>query len=592
MLAELLELATWRAFDVHADGRVLAGNDASGVTQLVELGPGGTVRELTALEGACSGRYVPGSEQVLVSHDADGDERAQISLLRLSSVSLPCTVDDLEPVAHDPRFIHNIAEVTEQRLVYRTNRRNGVDFDVVVREHATGVERVVYASGGWAADAAVAPDGTTVALTRPGKPANSDQLLLADADGVTELTAAEEPAVCEGLHWVGDALVMTTDIGRECTGIARLDPAERAWTWLATDDAHDVRGWPSPNGELLLVHTNVDGTSLLALHDAEGTPLREIPLPSGWLGYPMPEPVWSADSGRIAVTFSGPEVPGDVLVIDADTGNARVLTDSAAPLHGIGPLSMPTTHRVPGEGGNIPCHVYRPSATAGRLLGAAVLLIHGGPESQSATNFSPVIQGLAAAGFTVLVPNVRGSTGYGKAWYGADDGRLRCNAVHDLAALHAWLPALGLDRAALWGGSYGGYMVLAGLAFQPQLWSAGVDIVGISSLTTFLENTSDYRRAQREREYGSLAADREFLEAASPLTSIDEVVAPVLAIHGANDPRVPLGEAEQLRAALDARRVPCELLVYPDEGHGLAKRANRKDAYPRALRFLTDHLAR
>jgi dipeptidyl aminopeptidase/acylaminoacyl peptidase len=202
------------------------------------------------------------------------------------------------------------------------------------------------------------------------------------------------------------------------------------------------------------------------------------------------------------------------------------------------------------------------------------------------------VQELAAAGHTVLVPNVRGSTGYGKRWYSADDGRRRLDSVADLAALHAYLPELGLDqaRAALMGGSYGGYMVLAGLAFQPRLWAAGVDIVGIASLVTFLENTSAYRRAYREREYGTLAGDREFLHAASPLTRIDDITAPLFIIHGANDARVPLSEAEQIHAGLLSRGLECELVVYDDEGHGLAKRANRADALQKALGFLARHL--
>ena len=133
-------------------------------------------------------------------------------------------------------------------------------------------------------------------------------------------------------------------------------------------------------------------------------------------------------------------------------------------------------------------------------------------------------------------------------------------------------------------------MVLAGLAFQPDLWAAGVDIVGISSLVTFLENTSSYRRAQREREYGTLEQDREFLESISPLHKVDQIRAPLFVIHGANDPRVPLQEAEQLVTALRERGVPCQLLVYDDEGHGLAKRTNRLDAYPRAIAFLRAHL--
>ncbi len=191
-----------------------------------------------------------------------------------------------------------------------------------------------------------------------------------------------------------------------------------------------------------------------------------------------------------------------------------------------------------------------------------------------------------------MVPNVRGSAGYGKRWVSLDDVDLRLDSVADLAAIHAWLPTVGLDpaRSALWGGSYGGYMVLAGVSMQPDLWAAGVDIVGMSSLVTFLENTSEYRRAIREREYGSLADDREFLVRASPITYLDDIVAPLFVIHGANDPRVPLSEAEQIKAALDGKGVPCELRVYHDEGHGLAKRANRLDAYPAALEFLETHL--
>ena len=227
------------------------------------------------------------------------------------------------------------------------------------------------------------------------------------------------------------------------------------------------------------------------------------------------------------------------------------------------------------------------------MAGSAVLVVHGGPEAQARPRFIIDIQFLAAAGHTVLVPNVRGSTGYGKSWYSADDGPRRLDSVADLAAVHAYLPVLGVDqsRAALWGGSYGGYMVLAGLAFQPELWAAGVDIVGIASLVTFLENTSAYRRAYREREYGTLARDREFLWSVSPLSRIDDIKAPLFIIHGANDPRVPVSEAEQIHAALTSRGGECELVIYEDEGHGLARRANRADAIPRAQAFLARHLS-
>jgi len=202
--------------------------------------------------------------------------------------------------------------------------------------------------------------------------------------------------------------------------------------------------------------------------------------------------------------------------------------------------------------------------------------------------FRSVLQALCLLGFAVVVPNVRGSTGYGKRWYSLDDLDKRLDSVADLAAVHDWLPQQGLEptRSALWGASYGGYMVLAGVSMQPERWAAGVDIVGISSLVTFLENTSGYRRAFREREYGSLEHHRDLLVEASPITYLDQISAPLFVIHGANDPRVPLSEAEQITAALEAKGIACELRVYDDEGHGLAKRVNRLDAYPAAMGFL------
>ncbi len=220
------------------------------------------------------------------------------------------------------------------------------------------------------------------------------------------------------------------------------------------------------------------------------------------------------------------------------------------------------------------------------------MFVHGGPEAQATQLFNPVIQGLVLAGFGVVVPNVRGSTGYGKRYASLDDTTKRLDSVADLAAVHGFLDQAGFDaaRAALWGGSYGGYMVLAGVAFSPDLWAAGVDIVGISDLVTFLQNTSDYRRAHREREYGSLQHDRAFLEAASPMRRVDDIRAPLFVIHGRNDPRVPVSEAEQLVAHLRERGIRCELRIYDDEGHGLARLANRLDAYPAAVAFLQDLL--
>ena len=335
--------------------------------------------------------------------------------------------------------------------------------------------------------------------------------------------------------------------------------------------------------------TTDDGADRLAVYEASGDALRdpiEIELPGVGVAAFRTNLVWSPDSADLGMTFSSPVSPPEVYQWSDGALERRTVSNPQAATAG---LIEPVSHRVPTpDGEQIPVYVTR-SADAD---GSVVLSIHGGPEAACVRSWSPWMAGLALAGHTVVAPNVRGSAGYGRRWVSLDDVDLRLDSVADLAAIHAWLPTIGGDqaRAALYGGSYGGYMVLAGLAFQPELWAAGVEVVGISSLVTFLQNTSAYRRAYREREYGRLSDDLEFLQKASPLSRIDDIRAPLFVVHGTNDPRVPLSEASQLAEALRSRGVECELLVYPDEGHGLAKRANRLDAYPRAAAFLERHL--
>jgi dipeptidyl aminopeptidase/acylaminoacyl peptidase len=331
----------------------------------------------------------------------------------------------------------------------------------------------------------------------------------------------------------------------------------------------------------------------MALIDREGlSEPAEIPLaePGVVAAYFVPSPRLAGGGSRIYYTLTSPRRAGDVWLYSRSTGETQRLTTSPGAIDPDSLVSAEIAQVTSFDGEKIPLFVFRPSPDHSEP--PVVVIVHGGPEAQAMLFFNPVVQGLAAAGYAVVVPNVRGSTGYGKRYAARDDTTRRLDSVRDLAAVHGWLGSAGLDatRAALWGGSYGGYMVLAGLAFQPELWAAGVDIVGISDLVTFLQNTSDYRRAHREREYGSLAHDREFLEAASPMRRADDIRAPLFVIHGRNDPRVPVSEAEQLAATLRRRGVRCDLSIYDDEGHGLVRLPNRIDAYTRAVAFLEDVL--
>ena len=590
----LLELTAWTVFDVDDDGRVLAGSDASGSMQLVEIDPSrgqGAQTPLTALPGACSGRYVPGKRVVVVEHDTGGDERAQLSLLAADR-GRPATLSQLEPLVHDPAYLHNLVDVTEDAVVYSTNRRNNVDFDVVVRDLASGAERVLYDAGGMVADVCV--DGETVAVTLISLQPASSQVRMVRDGVLTDITAADDHAMHTDVAIVSGSrkIVMSSNHDRDFQAVVRVGEAGE-WATLVESSDHDVRAIPSPDGSAMLVVRNIDGADELAFHDADGTQRRPISMPRNGVA----SAVWSPGGAYVAIGVSSPTSPGDVLLVEAATGAVRTLVDGTEQMGQAlrDALVEPTSVRLPArDGESIPCFVYQPAVPVKELAGSVVVNIHGGPEAQAQRVFNPVTQAMVAAGHTVLVPNVRGSTGYGKRWYSLDDVELRLESVHDLVDIRGWIPTIGADpdRVALYGGSYGGYMVLAGLAMHPGLWAAGVDIVGISSLVSFLENTSEYRRAVREREYGSLQDDHDFLVKASPLTYLDDIGTPLFVIHGANDPRVPLGESEQIKAALDGRGVPCTLKVYDDEGHGLAKRGNRLDAYPAALAFLAENLRR
>ncbi len=240
----------------------------------------------------------------------------------------------------------------------------------------------------------------------------------------------------------------------------------------------------------------------------------------------------------------------------------------------------------------IPALLYTPHGESATPR-PAVVYVHGGPEGQYRPTFNTIVQYFVACGYVVLAPNVRGSSGYGFTYMSLDDVRLRMDSVADLRHAALWLASEGVadpGRIAVMGGSYGGFMTLAALTTYPDIWAAGVDLVGIANFVTFLQNTSAWRRKLREAEYGSLDHDRDFLTAISPIHQVDRIAAPLFVVHGANDPRVPVGEAEQIVASLRARGAPVEYQRYEDEGHGLIKRANRLIAYPAIARFLDQHI--
>jgi dipeptidyl aminopeptidase/acylaminoacyl peptidase len=247
----------------------------------------------------------------------------------------------------------------------------------------------------------------------------------------------------------------------------------------------------------------------------------------------------------------------------------------------------------------IPVFVRRPAVCANEGANGGpcpvVVAFHGGPEGQARPGFNVSAQMFVDAGFVFVEPNVRGSDGYGKSWLHADDGPRRLDIITDIEDASTWARAKfakggRAPKVGIYGGSYGGYSVLMGMTMFAGAYDAGVDIVGISDLRTFLRNTAPYRRILRISEYGDPDRDAEALQKLSPMTYVDRVRAPLVIMQGATDPRVPAGEAIQIHDALQRKGVPCDLTIFPDEGHGAQKRENRVLMLGHAIEFFREAL--
>ena len=509
--------------------------------------------QLTHDDEAVTGHFLPDG-RVLVERTSGGNERTQLY------------VGD-EPLVVDERYKHDTPHSAGRTLAYATNRRNEVDFDIVARDLESGEERT-FEFEGYVWVAAISPDGRRIVADRAGARSGENDLFLCDLDtgDVTHLTPHDEPAEYVTPVFRGEELIWATNEGSDTFIVAGVDSP---WDVTCFGDA-----------DHLLLHTNEDGYSRLTLDGVD------IPLPGRGV---VSSPVFSPDGSKLAYAFSSPTQPSDVYIYDGET--TRVTT-SAEPVDG---LVEPSLHRFESfDGESIPVFLFEPPGDGPFPV---VVTVHGGPEAQYQpewhVNYAPLTQYLVSLGYAVAAPNVRGSSGYGKRFEHLDDVRLRMDSVRDLASLHEWLdarPEIDGSRQVIYGRSYGGFMVLAALAFQPDLWAAGVESVGISNWVTFFENTSPYRRKAREREYGSLENDREFLEEISPITHVDAICAPLYVQHGANDPRVPLSESEQIARVLNEKGIRCELVVYPDEGHSIAKMSNRIDSFTRMVAFLDEVL--
>ena len=537
--------------------------------------------------------YSPVDDVLLVSADVGGNERDQLYLLSADGANFTA-------LTSQPETIYRFGGWSPDgsRIIYSANERDSHYFDIYERHIESGETKQLYQQDGTNHAFGYSLDGHYVLMSRSYSNVSNQLFML---DTLICEARALTPEIKDGHatytmpHWSAnmEGLYLLSNSGRQFLSLAWLDLATAEMIYLRDDQCDADALALTRDGTRMALVFNEDGYSRLLLFDvSQGWDARVemcVPeLPKGIYGV-----AWSKDGKRLAIeVYSATDAP-DIWIWDVQEEKLWRATRSS-----LGGIPQETfvepslVHYTTFDGRQIPAFLYLPHAREPLSL-PVVIHVHGGPEGQSRPEFDPVVQYLVAREYAVLKPNVRGSTGYGYEYQSLDDVRLRMDSVADLQHAVFWLCDSGIadpKRIAVMGGSYGGFMVLSAITTYPDLWAAAVDIVGIANFVTFLENTGPWRRKLREAEYGSLEQDREFLEQISPIHQVDRITSPLFVVHGANDPRVPVGEAEQIVAALRERNVPIEYMRFEDEGHGLVKRSNRLIAYPAIARFLDAYL--
>lgn len=392
----------------------------------------------------------------------------------------------------------------------------------------------------------------------------------------------------------GELVVLTPKLG-EFRRLYRFRPADGGLVPVSPEISHDVAGFSVDEARTRILYAvNEAGYTRPAALDA--ATYEPVAVPAALTEADHARFVSTTRDGRYTTLAVDTGVaPASSFVLDWADGSLTAWHTPSAPEIDTTRFARATLEHYPARDGTpIPMFVRRPTARAAGPP-PVVVHFHGGPEGQSLPGFNVTAQLFVDAGFVWVDPNVRGSEGYGKSWSHADDGPKRADVVTDIEDCARWIRSQwGTDgvapRIGVYGGSYGGYAVLMAMTRFAGSYDCGASVVGISNLLTFLENTAPYRRALRTSEYGDPERDRDALIALSPITYVDRVQGPLLLIQGANDPRVPVGEAVQVHDALVARGIDAPLIVFPDEGHGMSKRPNQVTALGHVLDFFTRHL--
>ena len=500
----------------------------------------------------------------------------------------------------DPETSHQIGGLLAdgKTLVIASNERAKETFDIVGLDIESGDRRIIIQNDDhYNFPAALSADGRFLLVTKLRGGGDNPLWLVDTAESsIRPVPDPEVKASFSSPVWKSDGS------GFFCVCDQDSDFAYVAWCDREASklDKRYAFNWDVDNIALsfddryLAINVNEDGYSRLYLIDLDQDTFVNLPQPPQGMISPYMPFHWSPEGYKLLFTVTASTIPSSLWLYDLDKEwMGRLASPDMAGLSRHD-FVEPTLHRFDSfDGLSVPYFLYKPKGATGPM--PLMIDIHGGPEGQSRPGiaYKELLHYMVASGLAVVEPNVRGSTGYGKAYEHLDDVEKRLDSVKDIASLIDDLVAKGIadpKRIGVMGASYGGFMTLSAAARMPEKLACAVCTVGMFNLVTFLENTADYRRAHREQEYGSLAKHRDILFHVSPVAKVDQIKGPLMIIHGKNDPRVPVSEAYQAQAYLTERGVHVDLLVYEDEGHGLQKLKNKLDCYPLVMAFVNRHM--
>ncbi|MBK9386955.1 MAG: S9 family peptidase [Planctomycetes bacterium] len=579
--------------DLSPDGaRALFSSNASGVFNAYEVEvANGAVRPLTSsrADAIYALAYFPRDARVLFTADQGGNE-----LNHLYARETDGTVRDLTPGEKLKAMFVDFAH-DEQSLFAVTNERDARYFDLYEIALDGYAKTLVYQNEIGVRPALVSRDERYVALEKPNTTSDNDVLLLDRETGeVKNLTAHAGVESNDALAFTKrGSLLLATNRDAEFSQLVELDLASGERTTLFAPRWDVVGAELTPDDRALLVTVNADARTALHLLHAET--LAEIALPELPAG-DLSAIAFAKDGRSFACYLSSSRVPASLYAARLG-GSSKLLVSSLHPEIAAEDLVEGEVVRFASyDGLEIPGILYLPHGASAKRPAPAMVWVHGGPGGQSRLSYSPLIQYLVGHGYAIYAINNRGSSGYGKSFHAADDRKHGEADLEDVVASKAFLaahPAIDDERIGIMGGSYGGYMTLAALAFRPDSFQLGVDIFGVANWLRTLESIPAWWEAQRQALYAELgdpATDRERLTRISPLFHADKIRRPLMVLQGANDPRVLQVESDEIVAAAQKQGVPVEYLVFPDEGHGFVKRENEARGYAAVLAFLQKHL--